>query len=389
MCYTSITMSLFHKTESFVGVDIGAYGIKVVELKKKEQRPQLWTYGMADANLDIHVLVQKPVTQIGADDRPRPPAMAPTPAAAVKQEITSVERERIDRYAALLKQVLTAARVETTRAVASIPVSQVFHTVITLPPVNPKELEHHVNAKVKKMLPHPIEEMQVVHQQIPNAAGEEAKDMKLLVTAAPKKLVYFYTAIFERAGLHLEELETEAFAVERSLVGRDPATAMVVDIGSHQTNFFIIDRGMPLTHRSLQVGGRQLDELLARYLGLEPALVGQVKHDLSHTTMEGVPADLFMAVADPMIKEIQYSFDLFLHQTGNEGKRPEKIILTGGSAVFPPLVSLLQQSFGSMKVFVGDPWARVVYQQGLKSVLDRLGPRMSVAIGLALRNVLA
>ena len=35
-----------------------------------------------------------------------------------------------------------------------------------------------------------------------------------------------------------------------------------------------------------------------------------------------------------------------------------------------------------MKVFVGDPWARVVYQQGLKGILNDLGPRMGVSIGL-------
>ena len=41
----------------------------------------------------------------------------------------------------------------------------------------------------------------------------------------------------------------------------------------------------------------------------------------------------------------------------------------------------------SMKVFVGDPWARTVYQDGLRQILDGLGPRMAVSIGLAMRNI--
>ena len=39
-----------------------------------------------------------------------------------------------------------------------------------------------------------------------------------------------------------------------------------------------------------------------------------------------------------------------------------------------------------LRVFVGDPWARVIYQDGLKSILGEIGPRMAVSIGLGLRN---
>ena len=58
----------------------------------------------------------------------------------------------------------------------------------------------------------------------------------------------------------------------------------------------------------------------------------------------------------------------------------------GGSALFPFLVDELSEKF-KMKCYVGDPWGRVVYQESLKPILNSIGPRMSVAIGLALRNV--
>jgi hypothetical protein len=40
-----------------------------------------------------------------------------------------------------------------------------------------------------------------------------------------------------------------------------------------------------------------------------------------------------------------------------------------------------------LKVYLGDPWARVVYPEELKPVLDEVGARFSVAIGLAMRNI--
>jgi len=40
-----------------------------------------------------------------------------------------------------------------------------------------------------------------------------------------------------------------------------------------------------------------------------------------------------------------------------------------------------------MKVVIGDPWDRVVYPLELKPVLSELGPRLAVAVGLAMREI--
>ncbi len=353
-------MSLFKTDEAYLGIDLGAGGMKLVELKKTKGRPQLWTYGIAEEALDIRI------------DKD-----APTP------------DPRIESYARLLRHLVETSRATTQHVTASLPVSQVFHAVVTLPIVPEKEREFHIRNKVAKMLPHPIEEMQIVHQPFGKtdvSKKVEAKDMKLLVTAAPKRLIQFYSDIFKAAGLTLDELETEAFALARSLVGRDIATVMVVDIGAERTNFFIIDDGAPVTHRSIQVGGRFIDAQLQQILGIEKSLVSQVKYDLARSAESMLGPDMVSGIVDPIVKEIQYGFDLFLRQTGNEGKRPEKIVLTGGAALFPACVSAIQRAC-DMKVFVGDPWARVVYQQRLRSTLDTIGPRMAVSIGLALRRI--
>lgn len=210
--------------------------------------------------------------------------------------------------------------------------------------------------------------------------------MRVLVTAAPKSLVAFYSAIFEKAGLELKELETEAFSIERSLVGKDTATMMIVDIGAERTNFFIVDGGLPMTHRSIQIGGKSINSILTEQMAVSTDLVDHIKADVAGLDWSQRSVEMFDAVLDPIVKEVTYSFDLFLGQTGNEGKKPEKIVLTGGSSVFPPLQARLEKEF-DMRVFVGDPWARIVYQQELKPLLSTLGPRMAVSIGLALRNV--
>lgn len=376
-------MGLFgEKQESFLGIDIGAHGIKLVELRKTKGRPQLWTYGIVHEELDIHVGGKE--KQIGELIKEK---TGVKPAKLKKNEVKGpvMEDARIELYAKLLKHLIKKSKVKTNRATSSLPVSQVFHTVINFPRIQRKKMDEIVNAEVAKLLPHPIEDMQVVHQEIPLEGEEAKKYTRLLVTAAPKTLVAFYTAIFQKAGLQLQELETEAFALSRSLVGKDNSVSMIVDMGAERTNFFIIDNGLPMTHRSIQLGGNTIDETLAYKLGLPVESITDLKIDLSRSPSDALSLDSFTKILDPIAKEIQYNFDLYLKQSGNQGKRPEKIILTGGTAMFPPVAEYLKKQF-PLRIFVGDPWARVIYQDSLKPILDEIGPRMAVSIGLALRN---
>ncbi|PIZ94857.1 MAG: hypothetical protein COX81_02370 [Candidatus Magasanikbacteria bacterium CG_4_10_14_0_2_um_filter_37_12] len=394
VCYNNLyiiyiqSMSLFHKNDSYLGIDIGAHGIKVVELRKFKGRPQLWTYGIADHEIDIHMSEMKDKTPEELVEEEK------IVGKKVKKGDSSIsggtfgaDDPRVDKYAELLKNVLEKAKTTTRRVTASLPVSHIFHAIVTLPLVNENEVDTIIQAELKKVLNRPVEEMQIVHQQIPDELAKQKKYMRVLVTAAPKVLVEFYSAIFARAGLELRELETEALAIERSLVGRDTSTMMVVDVGAERTNFFIIDQGLPMTHRSVQIGGDTINNILSGRLGVGGDIVEQVKTDTSRLDWTKINTSLFDSVTGPVVKEIEYSFDLFLSQLGNQNKRPEKIVLTGGSSFFPLLKQQIEKHF-EMKVFVGDPWARVVYQQDLKVLLDSIGPRMAVSIGLALRNII-
>lgn len=384
-------MGLFTKPEqSYLGIDIGAHGMKLVELKKAKGRPQLWTYGILDEALDIHGsneeslhsdgLSQSDFLGIESSSKPKKNQ------SDLDRLLTSEKKETAKAYGGLLKSLVEKSRVTTRRATASLPVSSIFHALLTFPKVSEKEVATIVEAEVRKLSNRPVEDLQIVHQVLPTHSPDQSGYMRVLVTAAPKQLVAFFTAMFQHAGLELQELETEAFALERSLVGHDKTTAMIVDVGAVRTNFFIIDEGLPMTHRSVQFGGNTIDTMLAGLMGKTPTEAQQFKSDIGHMTPRTIAHTPFSDVIDVIAKEVQYSFDLFLNQMGNQGKQPEKIILTGGTSVFPVIREALEERF-AMKVFVGDPWARVVYQQELKPLLTEIGPRMSTSIGLALRNI--
>src|SRR3989339_1472494 len=47
---------MFFKSKSFIGVDIGAGGVKMVELRKEKGRPVLFTYALTSERHDVHNL---------------------------------------------------------------------------------------------------------------------------------------------------------------------------------------------------------------------------------------------------------------------------------------------------------------------------------------------
>ena len=362
-----------------------------MELRLEKKRPVLLTYGLTSGKQNIHKVAAGEEKNIANLLDKKNTANTPPSLPPLKGE--GDNDAQIEKYANIIKTVCKTSRIISKTAVVSLPVSSVFHAVVTLPVLKKDELDHIVKAEVRKLLPMPLEEMALDYQAL--SGLPEAKSQRVLVNAVPHRLIEFYSKVFQRAGLTLEALEPESTALARCLVGRDQAVAMVIDIGSERTNFFIIDQGMPITHQSIESGGDKIDKILQNILGVEPAVVEQTKYDLfdylsaggNNILSEQKWLDILMPVVDPIIKEIEVSLELYLRQTGNEGKRPEKIILTGGMALMPFLAKYIQEKF-KIKCYVGDSWARVVYQEGLKPVLRQIGPRMSVAIGLALRNII-
>lgn len=389
-------MSLFGGSKSYLGVDLGAGGVKVVELRAEKKRPVLFTYGFTVGSHDVHHLMEKHEPAI--DEATKQNELLQPPHVPKADTNLVVDQNKITEYADMIKSVCKQARVQATNVAVSLPVSSVFHAIVTLPIVKKDEFDRILRAEIKKLLPYPIEEMVLDSQVLPSEPGSKAQ--RVLVNAVPRAIVVFYTRIFQKAGFKVTAdsfaFEPESIALARSLVGRDTEVSVIVDMGAERTNFFIVDQGVPVTHHSIERGGDKMNGILQTILGFDGTeLTEQLKRDmfshlLNHSSDNLITRaqflELFNLIVDPILKEIDYSLGLYLRQSNNQNKKPEKVILTGGSSLFPFLADAIGDQF-KLKCYMGDPWGRVVYQESLKPILNAIGPRMSVAIGLALRNV--
>lgn len=399
-------MDIISPKRSYLGVDLGTSAIKIVELQDKGGRALLLTYGYVEQPTDI---------------------------------IRSSSKEMEDKIVNIIKDICKKSRMSSKKVVAALPSFSVFSSIINLPSMSKKDLAKAIQWEAKKFIPLPMEEMTLDWKVVPvrpdkksvippinntnpnnkentvspNGEAGDAKqgsfldkifshkgtakgstpvnqllknNTKVLLAAAPKKIVERYIRIFRAAELELVSLETESFAIERSLAGNDPASIMIVDVGAVSSNICIIESGIPVLTRSIDVGGTTLTKSIMSSLNVDLGRAEQFKRDIGFSSLGpgGLP-DTIKTAINPIINEIKYSLDIYLAQNPTQNK-VEKIILTGGSSFLPELPSFLSKIL-DIKVIIGDPWDKIVYPLELKPVLTEIGPRFSVAVGLAMREI--
>jgi len=209
---------------------------------------------------------------------------------------------------------------------------------------------------------------------------------KIFLTGSPKKLIKKYINIFNAAKINLVSLETETFSLIRSLLGNDKSTVMIVDLGANSTDICIVKESIPYLNRSINVSGHTITEAISQKLGISLEKASQLKFDLGISALGekqvDVPQIVMNAVA-PIINEIKYMVDLF---EGSNNEKVEKIILSGGGAMLINLANYLENTL-NIQVIIGNPWFRVSYPKELQPVLAEVGPRLSIAIGLAMRSI--
>jgi len=353
------------KSAGFLGIDIGGSSIKIVEMEAENSRAKLRNYGYLERSTQA-----KKESYI---DRP-------------------------DEAAEIIKKVIKSAGITSSMAYTALPAPLVFSSIINLPNVDIKDLKSKqkitelVEKEAVKILPMPLEEM-VLDWKIMGDTEEMKKqksktlNIKVLITAASKDLIQKYIDIFNKAGLQLVSLETESFAMIRALIGKDMSTIVTVDVGAVSTDISIIDQGVPHFDRSVNVGGLDVTKELAKLLNIDISQAEQFKRDLvsKPELQKETPINL-QKMFDPILNEVKYVMNSFLNQPENKDKKVEKIILTGGSAYIPGLNAYFTDAL-NIRTFIGNPWARVIFPENIKDVLFKIGPRFSIAIGLAMQGI--
>lgn len=165
--------------------------------------------------------------------------------------------------------------------------------------------------------------------------------------AAANTAVSNIRRLADQLNLKLLGLEAEIFSLLRAHSFSNKQNTLLCNVGGGETTLHIISRGFPAFSRTLPLGTAQLNE-----------------RDL-HSFR-------------PLLQEISRT---------TAGQQISRTILTGGGANIIQLKSLLTKQLGTQPT-ISNPWQSLAHREGLEASLARLGPRLAVAVGLALSGII-
>ncbi len=355
--------------KSILGVDIGSSAIKVVQIKKKNDKAVLETYG----------------------------AIALGPYA--NMDIGSTTNLQVDDIVKALLDVIRESNVTVKSGVMAIPSSSSLIFTITLPDkITEDKFESVVPIEARKYIPLPASEVSLDWFVLPkdddsteyNVMKEKAQAASLstkteiLVVAIHNDILSKYQEILKKTEIKSESFEMEIFSNIRSSFSHDLAPVLLIDFGASKTKLSIIEDGIVHVFHVVNRGGCDITKNIAASLNISFSEAEKMKRSV------GLDTNNHPEVADIIRLSTEYIFSetnsvVFAYQR-KYNKSISKVILTGGGSLTRGLLEKATSNFHTEIVY-SDPFSKTEAPAFLEPILKISGPEFSVAVGLALRQL--
>ncbi len=285
---------------------------------------------------------------------------------AAFMDVPPVERENETLLINRLHDFFKGLNIIGKEAAVHIPGILSFIRTINLPPMPQGELREAVSWEIKRQLPYPSED--AVYDYV---AMEIADSIVVTFASAERKNVQRYIFPLKESGLNVVAVDVAPLALIRALQPWGTGNTILLDIGAKNTEINIIKSGALRLTRSVEMGGDLIkSQLIAEGLSGEE----------SERILREGHAEKLKETLDQFLKEVYRSIDYY--KANFKEKTFAEVILTGGIAINPAIKDYFSHMF-DIPVSVPNPFdGLVIKDESLRS----LGPRFSVAIGLARRS---
>ena len=353
---------------SAVGIDIGSSSIKVVEVKKKDGRAMLETYGMIG-------LGPYADTDVG--------------------RVTNLPVEKITEA---LKETLKQSGVTTTSSAISISVQSSLIFTIEIPPnVKDSEMSQIISTEARKYIPVPITEVNLdwftlpqkettfEEANNPDFKSQQREKKEVLVVAIQKDAIAKYRSVVEGCKLDTDFFEIEIFSSIRSNFEHELSLVLLMDFGASRTKLSIVEFGTVKSFHIITRGGADITDSISKSMGIPFGDAEKMKKEfgLYGNPNEKSLADIIKIHTDYIFSETN---NVLLDYEKKYNRAISKIIFTGGGSLLKGLKEVAENNFKS-GVEIGHPFRKVGAPVFLDKVLESTGPEFAVAIGLALRKL--
>lgn len=341
---------LFHHDKPIVGFDVSQTGIKVMAIDTKK-----WlVLGYGSMDLDP-LKLQESITKDG---------------------------EYLGKNIKTLLDSKLSGRLSGKQVVVSVPTSRTYSRTMNLPLDAEKNLTQAISLEAEQYIPITISELNIDYQIIERSD----KELTLLISAVPKKIVENTVKACEAAGLDVVMVEPGISAVARLVTETEEGhlPTVIVDIGAAATDIAILNKTIRVTG-GLQIGGNSFTLEISKKLkvSLEEAHKLKVQDGFSSGPKQEKIQVALKPGLDQIIGEIKKMMRYYTERLGAKEKI-EQIVIVGGGSNVPGLGDYFTEAM-LMPARVASPW-QVLNFGKLAQPSRQYKPRYITAAGLACVN---
>jgi len=310
----------------------------------------------------------------------------------------------VDALAAELKAFWKAGGFSGRRFSVGVANQKIVVRTMEFPVIDPKELRAAIEFQAQESIPIPLDEAILDFQVLSTSAAEDGSArQQVLIVAAQRDMVDQFMQVAKKAGLTIEGIDLQAFALMRAVAPpvafvdqgaapADGATALV-NIGAGVSNLVVASGGTPEFTRVVNLGYEALVQALmgnrglthqeADLLRLTVGLTGGAPPaaDLEEITVSEVH-EVLDATCESFADEIRRSVDYY-HSLEHEAAIA-RILITGEGALTRNMCDYLSGAL-HLPVMLGNPLQYVSENKSKtpQPELELIAPRLAIALGLA------
>ena len=273
------------------------------------------------------------------------------------------------------------------------------------PIIDAKELRAAIEFQAQEAIPIPLADAILDFQVLTTVPSEDgAGRQKVLIVAAQRDMIAQFVEAARKAGLSVDGIDLQAFALMRSVAppvafvdmgapqGADAAA--LVNIGSGITNLVVAVNGLPQFTRVVNIGYEGLVQALVDNRGLTRGEADALRinvglsgddppvGDLEASTVAEIHEVLDVS-CEAFADEIRRSIDYY-HSQEHEGQIGT-LLLSGEGALTRNVCGYLSQAL-HLGVQLGNPLQHILENKSKfpQPELEAMSPRLAIALGLAI-----
>ncbi len=343
---------MFSKKVNLIGVDIGSYSVKVIELKSKKDGYLL--KNIAEMNLPEDVISEGTVVDYG--------------------EIVNV-----------LTTIFNDNKFSHKKVAAALKGNAVIAKKLTVPSVDDKNFKETFRWEAEQYIQMEIDEVNIDYEIL--SQNKEYEQTEVLLAVARKDLIMDMTSVLESSKLKPVLIDLEVFSLLNAFevnYGIDSDVSVIINIGHSSTLIIFVKNGLYEFSREINIGGKNAIEKIQQQMGMTMEESSLIIKDLEAIEYNDELQNVLKDFNKQLAIEIKNSVDMF--STTSQMDTLKCYLCGGGVSIFG-LKDVILEILG-VDVSYFNPFANIEFGKGLDSEFINANLyRFNIALGLALRKV--